>query len=177
MEIEVTVKTVKTVILKWNPSISSYNMKHFLDDLCDLKEGFMPDFNWSIWDHAQVEEGARFFWVKVGSHGQLGIVGAGEITSDPYPGEDWSGKGREVFYADFEPEVLINPDAMPILTVAELQAAIPDFEWDKGHSGLVLSDEQAERLEECWSKFLEVNKEAFEKANDDEDNDLIYMDL
>lgn len=39
-EIKFTVERVKTVIFKWNPSISSYSMDDFIDDLCELKEGF-----------------------------------------------------------------------------------------------------------------------------------------
>ena len=77
---------------------------------------------------------------------------------------------------DFLPDVAINPDALPILSCKELANAIPDFEWDKGHSGLVLTDEQAEKLEQVWADFLKKNEAAFSAAMK-KDNlvDLIYM--
>ena len=167
---------MKTVIFKWNPAFSSYNMHHYLSDLIDMVTEYEPDYNWSVWDWKQIHEGDRFFWVKVGMYGQTGIVASGKITSEPYKDEDWSGRGREAYYVDFLPDVAINPDALPILTCEELAKAIPDFEWDKGHSGLVLTDEQAEKLEQVWEKFLKKNEAAFSDAlKKDNLVDLIYM--
>ena len=160
---------MKTVIFKWNPAFSSYSMMHYLNDLNYLREYGLFDYNWSVWDWQQIHEGDRFYMVKVGRYGQTGIVASGEITSDPYKDEDWSGKGRETYYVDFLPDVLINPDALPILTCRELAAAIPDFEWDRGHSGLVLTDEQAARLDILWQEFLQRNAVEYVKANAHED--------
>ena len=39
-----------TVILMWNPSISSYTMDRFESDFLDMAP---DDFNWSIWEHAK----------------------------------------------------------------------------------------------------------------------------
>ena len=167
---------MKTVILKWNPAFSSYNMHHYLSDLIDMVTEYEPDYNWSVWDWNQIHEGDRFFWVKVGMYGQTGIVASGKITSEPYKDEDWSGKGRETYYVDFLPDVAINPDALPILSCKELANAIPDFEWDKGHSGLVLTDEQAEKLEQVWADFLAKNDIPFTEAkNKRYQEDLVYM--
>ena len=51
-----------------------------------------------MWDHDKARDGDKFFMVKVGP-GVNGVVMSGEFTSDPYQGEDWSGKGRQVFYS------------------------------------------------------------------------------
>lgn len=32
----------------------------------------------------------------------------------------------------------------------KLQAAIPDFDWEKGHSGVLLSSDVTDRLTELW---------------------------
>ena len=166
---------MKTVILKWNPAFSSYSMLHYLSDMNYLREENASDYDWSVWDWKQIHEGDRFFWVKVGMYGQTGIVASGAITSEPFKGEDWSGKGRETYYVTFLPDVLLNPDALPILSCKELAKAIPDFEWDKGHSGLVLTDEQAQTLEHVWSEFLPKNETAFAEARNKRDQeDLIY---
>lgn len=165
------------MIFKWNPAFSSYSMMHYLEDMYRLREEDCFDYNWSVWDWQEIHEGDRFYMVKVGMYGQTGIVASGEITSEPYKGEDWSGKGRETYYVDFLPDVLLNPDALPILTCRELEQAIPDFEWARGHSGLVLSDLQAQKLEEVWAAFLEKNKAVFDCALDKHyPEDLIYMD-
>lgn len=165
----------KTVILKWNPAFSSYKMNNFLNDLVECKRYDLEyaNFDWSVHDHEQIHEGDTFYWVKVG-YGQTGIVGHGKITSDPREGEDWYGKGRQTFYVDFEPDVLINPDALPLLTCETLNQAIPSFEWDRGHSGLVLTDEQADKLHELWKQYLFTNKTEFlTKAL--RENDYIFI--
>ena len=67
----------KTFILMWNPSISSYTMERFEDDLRDMTDGRTPeDFNWSVWDYENVKEGDKFFMVKVGP-GTNGVVISG----------------------------------------------------------------------------------------------------
>jgi len=122
-----------------------------------------------------IHEGDRFYLVKLG-YGATGIVGAGKITSEPYTGDDWSGKGRKTYYVDFEPELLVNPDALPILSNTMLTARIPDFSWDHGHSGLVLSDDQAIRLDRLWLAFMEEHREEYQSKLTDthDENDYIY---
>ena len=169
---------MKTVIFKWNPAFSSYSMMHYLFDIRTLNlDQHQHPFNWSVWDYEQINEGDKFFWLKVGQYGQTGIVGAGIITSEPYTGEDWSGKGRKTYYVDYLPQLLINPDALPILTADELAAAIPDFEWTGGHSGLVLTDAQAARLDALWADFLARNAADFAHAAalPRGDRDLLYQ--
>lgn len=166
---------MKTVIFKWNPCFSSYSMFHFLRNIIELNFDEMEDFNWSVWAFDQIHKGDRYYWMKLGQ-GQMGLVGAGTIISEPYESEDWSGKGRKTFYVDFEPEIMINPDAMPILNVQTLNARIPDFEWDHGHSGLVLTDTQAEALDKLWKAYIEEHKAELEKKSErtEMENDLVY---
>ena len=150
-----------TVILMWNPSISSYTMDRFVADLYALADGWdFYGFNWRIWEHDKARDGDKFFMVKVGP-GTNGIVMSGEFTSEPYQEEDWSGKGREVFYMDMEPKEMIHPDRCPLLTSEELAKEIPDFVWNKGHSGQLLTEEQADKLQELWDKYLNDNSVIF----------------
>lgn len=148
-------RKTKTIILMWNPSISSYTMERFNEDYEWLTKGWVPtDFNWSVWQHREAKEGDKYFLIKVGP-GANGIVLAGTFTSDPYLGSDWSGKGREVYYMDMDIEDMIHPDKAPLLTSEELAKEIPDFKWDGGHSGQILTDAQAEKLEELWQLYLD----------------------
>lgn len=43
---------------------------------------------------------------------------------------------------------------MPIISTEQLQKAIPDFEWSKGHSGTLLTEAQARKLEEIFAQYL-----------------------
>ena len=151
-----------TIILMWNPSISSYTMERFNEDLRSMADGWtFDDFNWSVWQHEGAKDGDKFFMVKVGP-GTNGIVMAGTFTSDPYQDEDWSGKGRTTYYMDMEITEMIHPDRCPLLKSEELAREIPDFKWDGGHSGQILTDEQAEKLELLWHAYLDEHEEIFE---------------
>lgn len=146
-----------TVILMWNPSISSYTMERFEYDIMDMAHGWVhTDFNWSVWDYENAKEGDKFFLVKVGE-GSNGIVMSGYFKSEPYQAEDWSGRGRRVFYMDMEIVEIIHPDRCHMLTSEELEKEIPDFNWRGGHSGLLLNPEQAEKLDKIWEKYLKEN--------------------
>lgn len=151
----------KTVVLMWNPSISSYTMDRFEEDLRSLASGWGPDdFNWSVWDYENARDDDRFFMVKVGP-GTNGIVMSGTFSSNPYKGEDWSGKRREVYYMDMLVEEMIHPERCPIITSEKLAAEIPDFNWTGGHSGEILSEEQADKLNMLWNDYLEENSDIF----------------
>lgn len=164
------------VILKWNPSFSSYEMFSYLMDLrqANISNGLDVDFDWSVFEHEKIHEGDRVFWVKLG-YGQTGIVASGYVIGEPYEGEDWSGKGRETYYVNFEPDVMLNPDTLPILSTQTLSEKIPDFEWNKGHSGMVLSSEQAKKLEKLWDDFLRDNESLFQHAIVQQHDDQIYV--
>ena len=165
---------MSAVVLKWNPSFSSYTMLRYLEDLYYCNEEGLQSFNWSVWDHDKIHAGDRYYWVKLG-YGAVGVVSAGIITSEPYLSRDWSGSDRKIYYVDFEPEVLINPDTLPILTSEELSKAIPSFDWFKGHSGLVLDPVTAAQTEETWQLFLHRYEAYFRKARQNHPLDQLFM--
>ena len=113
---------MKTVVLMWNPAISSFHKEDLskcIQVLDSYNEEDCPnehmDLNWSIWDHEQVKDGDRFFMVKVGE-GKTGIVMAGTIQSNPYKDKDWSGKDREVYYADLFCECIVDIETAPYIS-------------------------------------------------------------
>lgn len=167
---------MNTVILKWNPAVSSYKMLHYLQDLNNIIFDEISDFNWSVWDYEKIHAGDRYFLIKLG-YGQVGIVSSGTITSEPYLDSDWRGTRDAIHYVDFLPDVMINPDTLPILTCDELSKVITDFDWFKGHSGVVLNDSQSSILEKNWASYLARNNESFNKALESGKNDQLYLDL
>ncbi|MBO6253116.1 MAG: hypothetical protein ILA03_00040 [Bacteroidaceae bacterium] len=146
---------MKTFILMWRPSISSYKMEDLEHELREYPDVW---YNWSVWEHEKAHEEDRFFMVRVGE-GKTGVVMSGYFSSDPYEDEDWSGKGRQTFYMDMQPDYIFHPENTDILTTEQLTAAIPDFNWTGGHSGRMLTDEQAEQLEDLWEDFLSKQAE------------------
>lgn len=164
------------VILKWNPAISSYSMSRFLNDISWNEN----ESDWSIYEYDKVKAGDQFFMLKVGI-GTCGIVAAGAITSDPAAGEDWSGRGRKVYYADYTCEFMVNPETLPILESGVLEEKIPDFDWRAGHSGVVLTPCQSRKLNDIYQNYLQENAAIFadrfaliDRRN--MDNDQIYIE-
>lgn len=162
---------MNTFILFWNPGISNYKLKDLQNA---LRKNCHVD-NWAVWDYKEAHRGDRFFWVRCGE-GKTGICMSGYFRSDPYLDEDWSGKGREVHYAKLMADVVIDPESCPILTTEELQKLIPSFDWTGGHSGRLLPDADAQKLEARWKQFLDEHQVLFEKYAYREEIDIDDFD-
>ena len=140
----------RTFVLMWNPGISSVKLEAHNKDIPEMTTGY---FNWSVFEHEKARKGDRFFLVRCGE-GKTGVVMSGIFDTNPYLGEDWSGRGRKVYYMDMELNAILNPETAPMVTTAELQEAIPDFNWNGGSSGRLLTEEQAKVMEKIWRKYL-----------------------
>lgn len=158
-----------TFLLRWNPAISSYTMERLDNDIEFYASQFSPyneewaeedDFDWSVYEWKKAQKGDRFFMVRVGE-GKTGIFAAGYFTSDPYKSDDWSGKGREVYYMRMGFEAIFHPERTDIITIEELQRELPDINWEKGHSGELLTPNDAARLEQIWEEHLEKHMDDF----------------
>lgn len=142
-----------TYIMRWNPDISNYTMEDFENEM-DLIIDDDRIIVWSIWDYQDVKVGDRFFMLKVGT-GRTGIVMEGTIISLPFREEDWSGRGRIVYYVDMKPYYIIHPDrAEKMITTEELSEHIPSVKWNEGHSGEKLEKKEAMMLSALWEEHL-----------------------
>lgn len=142
---------MKTFILMWRPAISSYTRERYEQWVRNFRN--VNDMNWSVWEHDKASCGDRFFLVKVGE-GETGVVASGHFCSVPYISEDWSGKGRIVYYMNLDTDRIFNPWRTQILSTEVLQKYIPDFDWTGGHSGRLLSASDSRKLERLWRRFL-----------------------
>ncbi|MBQ6940652.1 MAG: hypothetical protein IJN51_05070 [Alistipes sp.] len=150
-----------TFLLRWNPALSSYTMERLDEDMTDWANGeWCDDFDWSVYDWQKARKGDRFFMLRVGE-GNTGVFAAGRFTSDPFLGDDWSGKGREVHYMTMEFETVFHPERAEIITTEELRAELPEIDWSGGHSGVMLDAESAERLELMWRDYVGRNKSLY----------------
>ena len=144
----------KTFIMRWNTDISNYKLSEFEESMDDFEvDGFYYD--WSIWDYQKAHYGDKFYMIRTGS-GKHGVVMRGTIIGTPYPDEDWSGKGRKVYYIRMSLSHMIHPEKSPLLlTTEELSKAMPSFNWEEGHSGMLLDDMTAMHLDELWQDYVE----------------------
>ena len=150
-----------TFILMWNPAISSMTLENHNYGVEYLLTAY---FNWSVWEYEKAKCGDRFFMVRVGD-GNTGVVMSGVFDSHPYEAADWSGKGRRTFYMDMIPNLILNPETAPMITTKELQEAIPSFDWSGGHSGRLLTEEEARKMETLWQQFIEEHKDQIDGFN------------
>jgi len=151
---------MNTFIMMWNPDISDWKMDGFESSLCHFDDA---EVTWAIYDYKKVKVGDRFFMVRCGE-GNTGIVMSGTISSKPFKGEDWSGKGRVVYYVKMQLGTMIHPDREEILTTEKLEEAIPGFDWCGGHSGRLLDKISAGKLELLWKAYINGNEFMFDKG-------------
>ena len=150
-----------TFLLKWNPAISSYTMERLDNDMEEWSVGYWDnDFDWSVYEWQKAHKGDRFFMARVGE-GNTGIFAAGRFTSEPFKDEDWSGKGREIYYMKMEFEAVFHPERTAIISTEELERELPHLDWRKGHSGQILDKEDTVKLELLWRDFVGQNKAIF----------------
>ena len=165
----------KTFIMRWNTDISNYQMWEFDEAIDEFEdEGFYYD--WSIWDYQKVHVGDRFYMIRTGE-GKHGVVMRGTIIGKPYPDEDWSGHGRKVYYIRMRLTNMIHPDLSPyLLTTDELSKYLPNFNWEDGHSGVMLDDSTAQLLEEIWHSHNSRVRGLAEKGLTGDDFSEFYKD-
>ena len=142
----------KTYLLRWNPTISSYTLDDYRNYMKIYPEGFRS--NWSVYEWEEAHEGDRFYMLRTGDD-KAGIVYRGEFLSEPYEDDDWAGqKGKKRQYIDIGCYGFISADEQSPITIEILEKEIPNVNWRKGHSGELLSDEDAEKLDELWKKYM-----------------------
>ena len=138
---------MKLYILRWNPDISSwtYNQHEYL--LQNILENDFDGMNWSIYDFENLEEGDYWILQQDGT-AKDAIAGFGTFTGDPYTSTSWKKKdGTNLFYADLYFDCIIDRRHTDFLSAAELEKIIPEIEWHKGHSGVLVEDKDvAEKL-------------------------------
>ena len=136
----------KSYLMRWNPSISSFKEKDLEECVENMVHG-MFRINWSIYEWEEARRGDLFFMMRVGDD-KAGIVFSGQFISDPYPGDDWAGTTKRRMYVDMIITNFAEPGAVPRVSLEKLQEAIPEFEWAKGHSGVLLSEDIVKKLDD-----------------------------
>lgn len=143
-------KEPKTYLMRWNPAISSFTEKDYEECVENRVHG-MFRMNWSIREWEEARRGDFFYMLRTGDE-KAGIVFSGQFTSDPYPGDDWAGSSKRRMYVDMICMNPVEPGTKPSLSLERLQKEMPSSDWTKGHSGILLSDNMAKRLDKIWEE-------------------------
>jgi len=141
----------KVYLMRWNPSISSFTLDDYKKCVEKLTYGLFP-MNWSIREWEEARKGDFFYMLRVGDE-KAGIVFNGQFLSDPYPDDDWAGTTKRRMYVDLICSNPSKPDEEPRVPMEILKKEIPNYNWEKGASGELLSDELAGKLAELWSSM------------------------
>jgi hypothetical protein len=134
----------KKYLMRWNPSISSFTESDYEECLDNMVHG-MFRMNWSIHEWEEARRGDMFYMLRVGDK-KAGIAFSGLIVSDPYVMDDWAGSSKRRLYVDLVCMNAVAPNKKPIVSLEMLQTAIPEFNWARGHSGVLLPNNVAEKI-------------------------------
>ena len=146
------IRSPKTYLLRWNPTISSFKLDDYRDVLSKYPGGF-SGMNWSVYEWEKAHKGDHYYMLRTGDD-KAGIVFRGVFTSDPYPGEDWAGNGKQRYYMDMDCYDCVPADEQSAITIETLEKSIPSIDWRRGHSGQLLSEEDADKLDKLWNKLM-----------------------
>ena len=143
-----------TYIFFWNPDISNFKREGYMET---FNNGAF--FNWSINEYEDADIGDDFYMIICGNINA--VIAKGVINSLPYEANDWSPKNRKpIYYVDMDTYVAVNPFVTDkLLTGDMLDIEIPGFNWHGGHSGRLLDDEKASKLDALFENYVKSHPE------------------
>ena len=152
-----------TFLLRWNPAISSFKMDTYQKATTQCLNGFY--LNWSVHEWGKAHKGDHYYMVRVGE-GDTGIVWHGTFESDPYTDKDWSGTSKKRYYVDMSCVECATPEGPAWISTDELKAEIPEINWNRGHSGEMISQEATDKLDFMFHERI-ANNTSKQKINYD----------
>lgn len=156
----------RTLLLFWDPSISHYSMGDFEDDLREisLKYDFDP-LDWGISNPKDIRQGIDFCIVKIGE-GNCGIVMSGLVLSDSRYDDRNVRYCRRNYKTDCDVILgvseMYHPDRSEIITLEQLQAALPDIPLDGSWKEFLLDEDHSRSLFELKAGFISDHPDIFE---------------
>lgn len=139
----------KKYLMRWNPSISSFKEQDYKENVENMENGKFR-LNWSIYEWEEARRGDMFYMLRVGDE-KAGIAFNGYFLSDPYTGDDWAGSNKRRCYVDMVCQNTADPEEVPFISMEKLKEAIPEYNWEKGHSGELLPEDVRGKLDKLWA--------------------------
>ena len=156
----------KTLLLFWDPLSPHYSMSDFEDDLKEISFTYdMDPLLWGINNPKDIEQGIEFLIVKIGE-GNCGIVMSGLVLSDSHYDEHNKRYCRRNYKTDCDVALSISemyhPDRSEIITLEQLQVALPDVPLDGSCNEFILDEGQSRLLSELKARFISDHPDIFE---------------
>jgi len=127
----------RAFLLTWNPS--KFQVEDFRKELADYFAG-AETLRWSVGSRKDLPDGSDLFLMRLGVEPK-GIVGMGVSIGDVEYQEHWDGAkadgGTTAHYVAFKPSMI---QENPYVSLAELQANWPMFDWTPQGSGIEIHD-------------------------------------
>ena len=131
----------RVFIMRWNPEVSNLSVEEY----AKLRKEPRPTLRWSIWNWQEARKGDLFVMMREGKENP-GIIFHGEFLGEPFLCESWRDKGKMEHCIELSMESPTNPVLRPLMSLEELTEKIPDMNWRRGHSGVLLTQEQSKKL-------------------------------
>lgn len=135
---------MSTYLYTWNPK--RWKWVDQPEAICRIADGEEYDIHWSCGNTKKISVGDTFFLIKLGVEPR-GIIGCGFVSSSPYPLLHWdeekAKKGLTALRTDLLFKVLCEK---PIISIDQLQALYPAYNWSPQASGLSVPEPIASEL-------------------------------
>lgn len=151
---EIEDENQNTFIITWNPAESGVSTREMNECINVMHIEFGGRY-WPVKDADKVKIGDRFFMLKCGKSNN-GIFQSGIITSKPYSRENEDGSIE--YFVDIRQNAHVNFNEFKILSTTELKKQIPTFDWKDSTSGRLLTKDEAIKLNELWTKYIEEHR-------------------
>ena len=149
LEVVPVLQDFRYILLRWDAADDSFTDEDLEEYMEDMEQGTFR-MDWPVFDWQEVRRGDLFYMMRTDDD-RAGIVFNGHILSDPYPVQSLSGKFDHEMCVDVICMNIVKPGDTPRISLKELKAAIPEFDWENFHSGEHLSSEIADKLVALWN--------------------------
>lgn len=143
----------ETFIVLWNPKKRAWSNETRSRRQEEIRETGAFYEEWSLGGRREIQEGDRFYLLKVGAEPR-GVIAAGHALGPMFesPHYDKDRADEMIPSADIAWEVLL--DVGTLLPTSTLEKEIPGKHWPIQSSGTKLEGEYAEQLESLWADHL-----------------------
>jgi 5-methylcytosine-specific restriction protein A len=135
---------MSTYLYTWNPK--RWKWVDQPEAICRIGDGEQYDMYWSCGNTKKIAVGDTFFLIKLGVEPK-GIIGCGYVSSLPYPLPHWDEEKAKEGLTALRTDLLFKVlSEMPIISIEQLQARYPAYNWSPQVSGLSVPEPIASEL-------------------------------
>lgn len=166
---------MRTFLFAWNPN--KWDWKNLDDVILQIEQVGYSSERWTVASHKKIKSGDRVFLMRLGKNPK-GIIASGYVSSPAYLSDHWSDDKKMTHYVEIDFETIINADVDPILKLEDLKEGnLGKYKWTPQSSGIEITPDIVDELEEKWFQHLLENKKQIKKfINVDFDEQKVYTE-